>query len=192
MPPRSHGAPPADLRRFLEAVDAALTRPIRMVIIGGSAAALGYGVDITTRDIDTFGIPEPIAAAASAARAATGLDIPIQHAAIADLPWNYQDRLRRILPNLRHLEVFVPEAHDLVLSKLVRGAEHDLEQIAVLHQQHPLDPEVLAERFAREMGHRVGEPRTLELNLLNCIELLWGELVCDRIAARILRHSRRG
>lgn len=115
----------------------------------------------------------------------TGLDIPVQNAAVADLPWNYEDRLRRVMPHLRHLEVVVPEAHDLVLSKLIRGAEHDIEQIAALHRQHPLDPDTLVDRFTTEMSHRIGDPRTLELNLLHCVELLWGELARDRIARRL-------
>jgi hypothetical protein len=185
MPRRSRAAPPDDLRRFLEAMDAALTECVPILIIGGSAAALGYDVDTTTRDIDTLGLDERLQSAAGAARAVTGLDIPIQNAAIADLPWNYEDRLRRVMPNLLHLEVLVPEAHDLVLSKLMRGAEHDLEQIAALHRRHPLDLELLVDRFTNEMSHRVGDPRTLELNLLNCVEILWGELDRDRVDARL-------
>ena len=40
-----------DLERFLEAIDAVLTQSLEIVIIGGSAAALRYGVTQATRDI---------------------------------------------------------------------------------------------------------------------------------------------
>jgi integrase len=36
---------PAELRRFLAAVDRALERPADVVIIGGAAAAIAYGLD---------------------------------------------------------------------------------------------------------------------------------------------------
>ncbi len=42
------------LQDFLEAVDAALDHPVEVVVIGGSAAALHYGVTAATRDIDTW------------------------------------------------------------------------------------------------------------------------------------------
>src|SRR6266545_2299220 len=67
-------------------MDAALAEPVGILIIGGSETALGYGVNIITRDIDTLGFDERLRAAASEARTATGLDIPVQNAAIADLP----------------------------------------------------------------------------------------------------------
>jgi hypothetical protein len=45
---------PDELRRFLEAVDGALHAPAEVVVIGGAAAALEYGVATGTRDIDTW------------------------------------------------------------------------------------------------------------------------------------------
>jgi hypothetical protein len=39
--------------RFLAAVDTALARPVRVVVIGGTAAALHYRVRRATHDIDT-------------------------------------------------------------------------------------------------------------------------------------------
>lgn len=65
MSARSRGSPPEDLRRFLHAMDDALTERVRILIIGGSAAALGYDVDTTTRDIDTLGFDERLQAAAA-------------------------------------------------------------------------------------------------------------------------------
>ncbi len=45
---------PEELRRFLVGVDAALDRQAEVVVIGGAAAALEYGVVTGTRDIDTW------------------------------------------------------------------------------------------------------------------------------------------
>jgi hypothetical protein len=42
------------IRRFLEAVDKRLSSPVRLVIIGGSAALLQHGAKSPTRDIDAF------------------------------------------------------------------------------------------------------------------------------------------
>jgi hypothetical protein len=39
------------LERFLEAVDDALTGPVEAIVIGGTAAALQYGVTRATHDI---------------------------------------------------------------------------------------------------------------------------------------------
>jgi len=85
---------PDDLRAFLRCVDRHLTANARIEIIGGSAAALAHGAQSTTSDIDTFHqISDALAHAVSLARAETGLDVPLVHAAIADVPYNYQDRL---------------------------------------------------------------------------------------------------
>jgi hypothetical protein len=45
---------PGELRRFLEGVDAALRGKAEVVVIGGAAAAIEYGVAVGTRDIDTW------------------------------------------------------------------------------------------------------------------------------------------
>jgi hypothetical protein len=45
---------PDELRRFLEGVDAALLGKAEVVVIGGAAAAIEYGVASGTRDIDTW------------------------------------------------------------------------------------------------------------------------------------------
>ncbi len=45
---------------------------------------------------------------------------------VADLPYEFESRLVRVLPMLRHLEVHVPEGHDLALSTLVRAHARDL------------------------------------------------------------------
>jgi len=67
------------LEHFLEAVDAALNEPVEMIVIGGTAAALHYGVKHPTRDIDTWNaINASLAEAVKKAREVTGLEVPME------------------------------------------------------------------------------------------------------------------
>ena len=43
-----------ELERFLEAVDHALAQPVEVIVIGGTAAALHYGVTRATHDIEAL------------------------------------------------------------------------------------------------------------------------------------------
>jgi hypothetical protein len=55
-----------ELERFLEAVDEALAHPVEVIVIGGTAAALHYGVTRATHDIDTWTTVQGDLAAAAA------------------------------------------------------------------------------------------------------------------------------
>ena len=69
---------PGELRRFLAAVDRALEHPAEVVVIGGAAAAIEYGVASGTRDIDTWTrVHEDLAVAAERARQTTGSRCPL-------------------------------------------------------------------------------------------------------------------
>lgn len=104
----------AELERFLVAVDRALTRRVSIIVIGGSALSLGYGINSVTTDIDTYGGPattvgintsdmdtygnrtesahdgraglDAIQEAVRIARADTGLDIPIVESTLPSFP----------------------------------------------------------------------------------------------------------
>jgi hypothetical protein len=175
------------LKEFLEAIDAALDRPAEVVVIGGSAAALHYGVARATRDIDTWtNVAPALAAAADEARTATGLDVPLQKSGVADAPVDFESRLERVLPDLTRLKVLVPERHDLVLMKAVRCYEHDLATIAEIHAHSPLDADVLVRRFRDEMTP-IGEPGRIRDNFLVVIERLFPERV-DSVARELRRR----
>jgi hypothetical protein len=124
------------LRRF----DAALDEQVPVIVIGGSALALAYGVAAATGDVDTYeSRTDLLAAAAEAARRATGLRVPITNRGIAQFPPGYDQRLVPVLPQLTRLEVRVLDAHDLAAGKLLRGTEHDCQQLGALHDVNPLD-----------------------------------------------------
>jgi len=185
----------ADLELFLRSVDAELPKRIEVVIIGGAAAAVQYGFDKGTRDIDTWtGVNRDLAAAVERARVATGLAIPFQQSGVADGPRELESRLRRALPRLRRLMAKVPERHDLVLMKTVRGYEHDLEAIEAIHRRSPLDLDVLVKRYVEEMGAVVIAPSRLKGNFLTMIERLFPrelDAVTERLASGGPKPSRR-
>jgi len=145
-----------EIRRFLRAVDQHLTSATSVVIIGGAAAALHDAMS-TTSDVDTNdAMNEDLQHAIKQAGSETGLAIPMNHSPVADVPWNFQDRLERRLPELGRLEVWVLEKHDLALSKTVRGAEHDEQQIQEIHRSVGLDYEVLGVLAARVREGSIG------------------------------------
>lgn len=181
----------ADLERFLRAVDRTLRRRAKVVIIGGAAAAIRYGFDGGTRDIDTWTtVTRELAAAVERARRATGLAVPFEKSGIADGPFDLESRLRRALPRLQRLIVWVPERHDLVLMKVVRGYEHDLEAIEAIHRDSPLELDVLVTRYEQEMGAVVISPLRLRGNFLTLIERLFPDELED-VAERLTHASRR-
>ncbi len=87
---------PDELVRFLTAVDAALSRPVTTIVIGGSAAAIAYRVGRGTCDIDTWtSIEDELTAAVARAREVTGLNVPFSHSGVADAPYEFESRLAR-------------------------------------------------------------------------------------------------
>lgn len=176
------------LERFLGAVDDALSEPVVVIVIGGTAAALHYGVARATYDVDTWTtVHAALTAAAEKARAATGLDVPLQKSAVADAPFEFESRLERVLPNLPRLKILVPERHDLVLMKAVRCYEHDLDAIVEIHVHSPLDLDVLVRRFEDEMTP-IGDPARIRGNFLAVVERLFPDSV--EAVARELRKKR--
>ncbi len=165
---------PEELRRFLAAMDRALEHPAEVVVIGGAAAALEHGVASGTRDIDTWTrVHGDLAAAAERARRTSGLAVPFARSGVADGPHDFESRLHRVLPRLRRLKVMVPERHDLVLMKVLRGDEHDLQAIEAIHRRSPLELPVLLRRYREEMGSTIIDPGRLRGQFLTMVERLF-------------------
>ena len=165
---------PEELRRFLAAMNRALERPAAVVVIGGAAAAIEYGVASGTRDIDTWTrVHEDLAVAAERARQTTGLEVPFAQSGVADGPHDFESRLERVLPRLRRLKVMVPEKHDLVLMKVLRGDEHDLQAIEAIHERSTLELPILLKRYQKEMGATIIDPGRLRGQFLTMVERLF-------------------
>lgn len=81
------------LERFLMAIDQTLRQPVEFIVIGGTAAALHYGVTRATHDIETWTtVQAELAAAAERARLATCLNIPVERL----FPDQVEDVARRL------------------------------------------------------------------------------------------------
>jgi hypothetical protein len=166
----------AEIERFLRAVDKALERRATVIVIGGGAAALKYRIDDPTTDIDTFNaLGKGLRRAIEAAREATGLPMPFGQSGVADGPYDFEDRLLRVLPTLRRLTVLVPERHDLALMKTVRGDQADFAKLQAIHERTPFDLSVLLQRYEAEMNQVVIDPRRLRGNFLALVESLFPE-----------------
>ena len=173
---------PSEIQEFLEAADSYLESPFDLVIIGGAAAALAYKASKTTTDIDTANrMPEELQHAFEAATKETGLAIPVSKAGVFDPPYCYADRLQQYDQiNLKFLQVYVPEQHDLALMKIVRGYENDIQTICEIHENMPFCFETLIERFLTEMTQVIGNSNTIRMNFLLAISELFGEEFADQ------------
>lgn len=181
-----------ELTRFLQSLDSQLSQPRRVVLIGGAAAALAYGITWATTDVDTIGNIADLEGALQLARVATGLDVPFQTVGVYDAPYQYEDRLVRLDLGFRHLQIDVPEKHDLALMKVVRGQANDREAIQQIAERVGLDESTLVDRFKSEMTHSIGSRQQLRANFLSVIEMLYGEAEADRVDIELGNSSDSG
>ena len=179
-----------DLTRFLASLDSHLTKPRCIVLIGGAAASLGYGISRTTTDIDTLESTADLKEAIRLARADTGLDVPFHKVGVWDAPCDYEDRLRPIEMGLQKLGILVPEKHDLALMKVVRGQRNDQDAIEQIANRVGLDMPTLVYRFKNDMTHAIGNHRFLVQNFLAVIEMLFGEHEADQVNSELESDDR--
>lgn len=165
------------IRNYLRFIDEKLSAPLHLLIIGGSAAGLAYGITGHTRDIDTFQTEDIhiIDEICKNIHRERGIYIPVSEVAVADAPWHYEERLVDITPaDFRYLNIMVPEKHDLILMKVLRGDAHDFQHIREIAQKHPIEYHTLLERFINEMNHVMGNPEIIRISFLYLIEQLFG------------------
>jgi hypothetical protein len=180
-----------EIERALRALDSVCTGPEQIVVIGGAAIALHTRAPSGTQDIDHL---PPSLDDLLARCAAANIELPpINASAVSDVPWNSEDRLQRVLPDLLRLEVLLLEPHDLALSKVVRWQAGDEEDVVELHGARPLSSRILIDRYLCEMTHVIGDPRRIELNFVECVERLFGEITGeqarDAVRARLRRKQ---
>ena len=167
-----------ELVHFFDTLDECLDEPARIVLVGGSAVILAYGVTTTTVDIDTYSTST--AALESAIRRTcerTGMAPPVTRAGVAQAPERYEERLVRHPTKGHLLELCVLEKHDLAISKALRADERDRQHLMALHENDPLDFDTLVARFQDEMlPVYVGDQAPIIDYFLWVIEELFGEL----------------
>jgi Nucleotidyltransferase of unknown function (DUF6036) len=170
----------AQMVSFIKAVDRHLEEEISLLIIGGAASSLAYDATIRASDIDVYsfikGSLPDLGEATSKAREETGLLIEIGSASIAEMPYDYADRLKQLTRfGLKKLSIFVPDKYDLVLSKIVRGYKHDIDAVYSIHLQHPLSMQTLTARFDKDFISTITtDKRRVSLNMAILVSKLWG------------------
>ena len=167
-----------ELQRFFDAVDECLAEPAKIVIVGGSAVILAYGITTTTEDIDTFSnSTKALEAAVELAREKTGMNPPLARSGVAQAPEGYEERLVRQSTSGHFLQLYALEKHDLAISKALRADERDRQHLAALHERDPLDFDTLVARFRDEMlPIYVGDLKPIIDYFLWVVEELFGEL----------------
>jgi Nucleotidyltransferase of unknown function (DUF6036) len=165
---------------FIRAIDRNLAEKVKVVVIGGAAATVGYDCVVKTADIDIFriikGSSVALGKAADLARQETGLGVSVAAAPVADLPYNYERRLKPVRGlQLVNLTVVIPDKYDLALSKTIRGYPHDIEAIQSMHESHRLARKTLVARFESElMKVAIADPRKISLNLVMVVARIYG------------------
>lgn len=180
----------AELVSFIRAVDRHLTEEVEILVIGGTAAVLGYNAGVHTADVDVFelrrGSAGDLGQAAERARQETGLAVSVGAAAVASLPDEFESRIRSVRGlQLKKLSILIPDKYDIALSKTVRGYPHDLDAIEGIHTHHRLSAKTLVARFEAElMKTAVADPRKLALNMAMVAARLYGFEEGRRLAQR--------
>jgi hypothetical protein len=176
-----------ELAEFLRLVDAELDERCVIVLIGGAALSLGYHSSHATADLDIWS-PSRGAFWAAVARVKKSVpdSVPAEHAAIAEPPYDFEDRLVQLkVEGLKHLEVLVPEAHDLALLKTGRAEAHDLDAIEDIHRAHPLKLETLVARYRETLPQVMGPKSRFKLNFLAVVARLFGEEAALRLEGKL-------
>lgn len=162
-----------ELFDFLRRVDAELSEPTAVMLIGGSAIAV-IDPSHSTTDIDLLSPGSIIfTEAVERLRARGEAVLPVQIVGLAELPENAMTRAHSFAAGFDKLSILVLEQHDLAMSKLARGYEHDIEALETVHRVKPFILTTLLERFHET--ETIGPRRRFALALLDLIERLFGK-----------------
>lgn len=166
----------------LRLLDQSVEEPADLVVIGGAALALWQADALLTKDVDLMQRPkEVVLVAAARLRGQPGF-LPLDVATVATPPDDYESRLQcHPIEGLKHLRVWLPEAHDWAWMKLARGSEHDMQGIEALHVVSPLSLDTLLARLPEVLRNWHGPANRLRLNVLDLVARLWGEAQADDV-----------
>jgi hypothetical protein len=93
--------------------------------------------------------------------------------ATASVPENYDERLIDMRSDgFDKLRLRGFERHDLVLAKLERNSERDLEDVRRIAAGAGLDPSLLRDRYAKELRPYLGNPTREDLTLELWVEII--------------------
>ena len=164
--------------RILQTLDRHLAAPAEITLFGRAALALGYASSppafAATQDVDAI-LPLAWLAAADEnldfweAQQRTNVELEPEGLYLTHLfrelevilTPDWFSRCVRIPLELRSLAVFRPATLDLILTKMARGDENDLADIAFLLTREPLTADQLRAAFARARVPDIPETRDL-------------------------------
>ena len=154
----SSQALPSPWREFLDELDEALSEPVELRCVGAFVISVLYGLPRPTGDVDYISaiprnrIEELERLAGRESKLARKYKIYLQHVAIAAMPEDYESRLKGMFPwRFKKLKIFAPDPYDLALSKLEGNGPKDQGDVEYLARTVPLSPELLRERYEREL-----------------------------------------
>ncbi len=118
------------------------------------------------------------------------MDIPLTTVVVYDAPYSYESRVKRVdIPDLKKLQVFVPEKHDWALIKITRLLEKDVDDIVEVADTVGFNKAVFLKRFISEMTHVIGRREDLVYNFLSMMAQLFGEDEAQRMQQAIKRSK---
>jgi hypothetical protein len=180
---RQSELPAEPWRSFLADLDALLAQPTDLHCIGGFAISQYFGFARETADLDALSVAPQAMRTAIAEAASKGSALHKKHrvfidqVGVANFPDSYESRLRRAWPMWEKLRLWIPEPHDLALTKLERSNERDIRDVMFLAHAGLINREMLMKRFESEMEpYLTGPTPTWHRTTLRMwIEACWPE-----------------
>ncbi len=169
------------LDQLILETDKNLSKPVELVLIGGTALVVKYQSPRATLDVDTYTkVTKELQEAWKKAEKAVGVRVPLSHSTVAEGPFEMEERftLYRDL-NLKNLRILVPEPADIVLMKVPRFVGKDRNDIKHLIKEYKIPHKVLLKRFIDEMGHIIGDRKTLVSYYVLAIEENYGKDIAN-------------
>jgi uncharacterized nucleotidyltransferase DUF6036 len=153
-------------RSFLRDLDQIAKGPVAFHCIGGFVVTNFYGFSRETRDIDVLTAHSSHDTNELFECSREGSELHKKHKVYLDrvtvieaYPEDYEDRLVEMYAGeFNNIRLLVPEAHDLALMKLQRNNEKDREDVKYLARTGHLTPDILKERYEKEMRSYIALP----------------------------------
>jgi len=174
---------PSPWAEFLGELDALLPEQIDVHCIGGFVASVFYGLPRVTVDVDYY-CAQPVrcvndleAKAGANSPLAIKYKVHLHHFSANNLPEDYEARLVEMFPGrFKNLRLFAPDPYNLIMSKLERNSTKDRDDVEYLAKTLHLMPEVLRQRYEKELrpylGNEARHDLTIKLWQESCFEWL--------------------
>lgn len=168
---------PSPWPEFLLELDALLTEEVRVHCIGGIVVTLFHGLPRPTGDLDYYCVSpvhcdkELLSLAGPDSALWKKYKLQLQHVGVNSMPEDYDKRLVEMFPGLlKNLRLYAPDPYDLILSKLERHSTKDRDDVEYLARTLDLKPELLSERYQKELRPYFVKESTHDLTLKLWIE----------------------